>query len=166
MATRNQTEGHRWERIIAQVLRNCGVYPHVVTCRSTNLTRDGQGIDFCNKDEAIHGRMQDDIQAKTTVATPNIEELLQVIKSSDILDERTPVVFWRKTGKSSGGKFMEKGKYAACYMEDYVKLMKMRQAAQLLLPYKDTLLKALKAVNQGAAVDLEVKLKILDLFHD
>lgn len=135
MATRNQSEGHRWERLVAQILRNSGVHPHTVTCRSTNRTRDNQGIDFCNKDEYLHGRMQDDIQAKTTTDTPNIEDLLRSMKEHDIMDERMPVIFWRKTGKSSNGKFMEKGKFAMCYMEDYLQLLKYRELANLLIPY-------------------------------
>jgi hypothetical protein len=167
MATRNQSEGHRWERLIAQVLRNCGVHPHVVTCRSTNRTRDGQGIDFCNKDEHLHGRMQDDIQAKTTVDTPNIEVLLQTMKGYDVLDERTPVVFWRKTGKNKGGKFMERGRFAACFLEDYLKLMKYREVAELLLPYKDLILTgAMSPVEAGKAKKIRERLKELDFLHD
>jgi hypothetical protein len=166
MPTRNKTEGNRWERLIAQVLRNCGIYPHVSTTRSCNRSRDDQGIDLCNRDESVHGRMQDDIQAKTTTTTPNIELLLQSMKSLDTMDERTPVVLWRKTGKSAGGKFMEKGQYAACFMEDYIRLLKTREASKVLLPHKHTLIAAVRKDNPGLAVELETKLKILDLFHD
>lgn len=166
MASRNRTEGHRWERLIAQILRNCGIYPHISTTRSCNLSRDGQGIDFCNKDESVHGRMRDDIQAKTTVATPNIEVLLAGMKDHDIMDERIPVVFWRKTGKSEGGKFMVKGKFAACFMEDYINLLKSREAAEVLLPHRMLLIDAVRKTNPGLAVDLETRLRILDLYHD
>lgn len=126
-SSRNRTEGHRWERLIVQMLCNSGLYPHAVTCRSANRARDAQGIDICNKDEAIHGRMQDDIQAKTTVDTPSFAELLANIRENDPSGERTPVVFWRKTGKSAQGKFMVKGNFAITYIEDYLKLMKARQ---------------------------------------
>lgn len=170
MATRNQVAGSKWERLIAQLLRNTGLYPHASTTRSCNRARDGQGIDLCNRDEASHGRMKDDIQAKTTSATPNIESILLGIKEHDTMDERMPVIFWRKTGKESAGwnkgKFMEKGQFAACFLEDYINLLKCRAAAEILLPHKQELIDAVRKTNPGAAVDIETKLKILDLFHD
>lgn len=129
-SSRNRSEGHRWERLIVQMLCNSGVYPHAVTCRSTNRARDAQGIDICNKDESIHGRMQDDIQVKTTVDTPAFAELLATIRESDPMGSRTPVVFWRKTGKSAQGKFMVKGHFAITYIEDYLKLLKSRDQLQ------------------------------------
>lgn len=134
MGTRNQTAGHDWERDVAKMLRNSGIHPYVVTCRSTNRTRDGQGIDFCNTEEAVHGRMLDDIQAKTTTKVPDFVELLAGIKQYDVMDERVPVVFWRKTGKSPSGRFMVQGLYAMCYLEDYLKLMQAREALKALQP--------------------------------
>lgn len=142
-SSRNRTEGHRWERLIVQMLCNSGVYPHAVTCRSTNRRRDAQGIDVCNKDEDVHGRMQDDIQAKTTVDTPAFAELLATMRETDPMGSRTPVVFWRKTGKSSQGKFMVKGQFAITYIEDYIKLIKAR----------DELAKAKQMLKTGKSVE-------------
>ena len=116
------------------MLRNSGIYPNVVTCRSTNRTRDGQGIDLCNAEEAVYGRMTDDIQAKTTTKAPDFVELLAGIKQHDVLDERMPVVFWRKTGKSPSGRFMVQGQYAVAYLEDYLKLLQAREALRALQP--------------------------------
>jgi hypothetical protein len=166
MASRNRTEGHRWERIIAQMLRNIGVYPNAVTCRSTNRSRDGQGIDFCNEDEARQGRMQDDIQAKTTVDTPNVEMLLRTMKDHDPLDERSVVIFWRKTGKSSGGKFMEKGRYAITYMDEYLNLLKKRELADLLQPFLNELLTTLESASPSEHAQLVKRLQELDIIHN
>jgi hypothetical protein len=111
--------------------------------------------------------MADDIQAKTTVATPDIEGLLQTMKEHDVLDERTPVVFWRKTGKNKGGKFMEKGRFAACFLEDYLKLMKYREVAELLLPYKNVVLSDSPVkIHEVERMKLKARLRELDFLHD
>ncbi len=78
--------------------------------------------------------MLDDIQAKTTTKVPDFVELLAGIKQYDVMDERVPVVFWRKTGKSPSGRFMVQGLYAMCYLEDYLKLMQAREALKALQP--------------------------------
>jgi hypothetical protein len=111
--------------------------------------------------------MQDDIQAKTTVDTPNLAMLLHTMKEHDLLDERIPVVFWRKTGKSKEGRFMEKGKFAVCFLEDYIKLLRFREAAELLLPYVN----AIKTSPANPTEEARVKrvmerLRELDFLHD
>lgn len=143
MPTRNQTEGYRWERTVAQMLRNSGVHPAAVTTRSANRTRDGQGIDFCNEDESKHGRMMDDIQAKTTTAGLPIATLLPTMKEHDVLDQRMPVIFWRQTGKSEKGRFMVKGHFAISILEDHVKLLQYRELAKVILPHLSKVLEVM-----------------------
>jgi hypothetical protein len=135
MGTRNRKAGHDWERELVKMLRNTGVHPYVVTCRSTNRMRDGQGIDLCNAEESVQGRMLDDLQAKTTTKVPDFVKLLEGIKQHDTLDQRMPAVLWRRTGKSSSGKlFRTQGFYAMCYLEDYLKLLQAREALKALEP--------------------------------
>jgi predicted SprT family Zn-dependent metalloprotease len=108
-------------------------------------------VDFCNKEEAVHGRMVDDIQAKTTVNSLSIHDLIENMKQHDVLDERRPVIFWRQTGKSAGGKFMVKGHFAISVLEDHVKLLQHNELSRMILPHLSGFLEYLKDKDFEAA---------------
>jgi len=163
-SSRNRSEGHRWERTIVTALRSMGIYPHAVTTRSENRSRDASGVDVCNRNEAEHGRMIDDFQAKTSASPVKFEQLLMGLREQDHNMERIPAVLWRKTGKSKEGKFMERGRFAIVFMDDYFQLLKFRQAAHLLLNSKDEMLNGLRASGLSEEADrLEKRLAELSL---
>lgn len=105
------------------------MHPNAVSCRSTNRARDGEGIDITNCDEAVHGRMVDNIQCKTAVRSLNYAALLKRIKKEGIFS----VIFHRSTKKSKEGRFMKQDEYALCFMDDYIKLLAYREAFKLLI---------------------------------
>lgn len=88
--------------------------------------------------------MKDDIQAKTALRLPDLTDLLLDIKSRDVLDERVPAVFWRKTRKTEGGRFITQGLFAVAFLEDYLKLLQAREALEALKPLMPALLDLLK----------------------
>lgn len=62
---RNVTAGSNYELDIRDKYRALG-FPHVVSTRSENKTRDGQKIDLINTDEWKNGRFPYNVQCKNT----------------------------------------------------------------------------------------------------
>lgn len=111
----NRTAGHNFERDIAARYRE--IFPHIVTSRSENRTRDNQGIDFVNKDEAVTGRLPLNIQAKKTTSL-NYQVLEDIPKLEGVLN----VVIHRKT-KRKGSLIMSEGTYVIMHEQDFFDLM-------------------------------------------
>ena len=116
---RNRTAGHKWERTCAKLLVNTG-YPHVVTSRSENRKRDADKIDLMNTDEHENGLLPYSVQCKTLSTTAPYPKLLDEMKD---LEGATKVVFHQQTKKSDKGRFMESGRYACLYLDDFIKII-------------------------------------------
>lgn len=130
MAKRNnRSAGHGWERDIARLLRENG-YPAVSTTRACNRSRDAEGIDFCNTDESVYGRMEDDIQAKDTT---KIEwQLLLDLEKRDKGKKKRRKVLLVKLGKTKDlTNRVHQGKFAVMFLRDYLDLLRIYNASKI-----------------------------------
>lgn len=119
LGSRNRTAGHKWERDVAKLFRDMG-FPHVVTSRSENRKRDADKIDLMNTDELENGVFPWSIQCKTLNTTATYPKLLSEMKE---LKGAIKVVIHRQTKKSQKGKFVETGRYACLYLNDFLELV-------------------------------------------
>lgn len=117
---RNRGVGHALERDLAKKFREIG-FEHVVTTRSESRSRDNQGIDLINKDEAENGRLPYNVQAKSINGHVDYAKLLSQIPT---VRGVTNVVIHRQTKKNPNGRFIETGKYAIVNLEDFFELIK------------------------------------------
>jgi len=123
---RNRSAGHNLEKLVARLLREAG-FPHVVTCRSENQRRDGQGIDLMNTDEITNGRLPYNIQCKNATERPKYDQLLKEMPQlKDIMN----VIIHKYTAKSEQGIFMPRGYFAILNMNDFIKLISELQKAE------------------------------------
>lgn len=125
-SSRNRAAGHKYERDIVRTLLEAG-FPHVVSSRAENRSRDNAKVDICNKDEYKNGRLPYNIQCKTIAGPVSYAKLLSEI---ECLDSCKNVILHRFTKKSAGGKFMVKGEYAIMHQEDFVALIGELNALQ------------------------------------
>lgn len=118
-SSRNRHAGHKYERDIVKLLIEAG-FPHVVSSRSENRSRDNAKVDVCNKDEFRNGRLPYNLQCKTIAGPVPYTKLLDEIeKYPDYIN----VILHRFTKKSAGGKFMVKGEYAIMSQEDFMRVI-------------------------------------------
>ncbi len=121
---RNRIAGHNWERECVKLLIKVG-FPHVVTSRSESKKRDADKIDLMNTDEHENGLLRYSVQCKTLSNAAPYPKLLSEIKS---LKGALKVIFHKQTKKSEKGKFVETGRYAILYMDDFLDLIKENEA--------------------------------------
>lgn len=143
VAKRNRSVGHNLERQLAKKFRELG-YEHVVTTRSESRSRDNQGIDLINKDEAVNGRFEFNVQAKSINKHVAYAKLLADIP---VVEGVTNVVIHRQTTKH-GDRFVETGKYAILNLEDFFKMVKRINDLQARITHLDEL-----ALNEGNESD-------------
>lgn len=136
---RNRNAGKSWELEIIKLLKQHDLYPHAVSTRSESRTLDGCGIDVMNHNEITNGMMLDSIQAKSESKTVAYPKLLDRIREAG---RPNPVVFHKQTARSNT-KFMERDRFAICYMETYVELLKARRTLQRLRKHASLLPKDL-----------------------
>lgn len=118
---RNKAAGNAWELEVINILKDRGLYPHVVSCRSNSKRLDDAGIDLMHIDEATHGMMQDSIQCKTMSSAPSYPKILDRIRKEG---RPGPVIFHRQTeAKGETRRQMERDRFAMTYMERYLELM-------------------------------------------
>jgi hypothetical protein len=121
--SRNRRAGHGFELTIKNIFISLG-FPHVVTCRSESRSRDGEGIDLINKDEATNGRLPFNVQCKNSNRIPKYDELLNRIpKTPGVINVILHKFTCNKGNKNSTGKFVTKGHYAILEMDDFLKLV-------------------------------------------
>lgn len=122
---RNREAGHAWELEVIRLLKERGLYPHVVSCRSNSKRLDDAGIDLMNLEEATHGMMEDSIQCKTAVGTVSYPGLLARIRATG---RKGAVIFHRQTSVSTdpkykGGRQVERDRFASTYLDHYMDLL-------------------------------------------
>lgn len=132
---RNRNAGKAWELEIIKLLKEFDLYPHACSTRSESRTLDGCGIDVMNRNEGVNGLMVDSIQAKTEARTVPYPKLLDRIRQAG---RSHPVVFHKQTSRA-GSKFMERDRFAICYMETYIEGMKARKILTDLLSHPSVL---------------------------
>lgn len=116
---RNRSAGHSFELKVKDLLVEAG-WPHVVTCRSESRSRDNQGIDLINKNEAKNGRLPYNIQCKNATKIPNYIALLtKMPKEPGIVN----VVLHKHCTRTETGMFHPKGHYAVVHMDDFLALI-------------------------------------------
>ena len=135
MPRNNRRAGHTYELEVAELLRESSLFPHVVTSRSENRARDGEGVDLVNKDEAVHGRMDYNIQCKYSVERPDYHKL---ICSMPQLDGVINVVL-HKYARKSGSRFMTQGEYALMRKDDFLRLLRIHRGFEVLYASLDLL---------------------------
>lgn len=123
----NRRAGHEYERKIATILRDSGLFPRAVTSRSCNRSRDNQGVDLVNEDEAVNGRMDFNIQCKNSQDRQDYGKLLSSMPQGDIPN----VVLHRHTHKS-GNRFMVQGEYAILTQEEFISLVRYKRGYEVL----------------------------------
>jgi hypothetical protein len=116
---RNRQAGHKYELDIAKAMRKAG-FEHVVSSRSANRARDAQKIDLVNEDEGAQGRLPYNIQCKTICGSFNYAKILEEIPQ---VPDTINVVLRKATLKSTGGKFITKGKYAFLSQDDFLSMV-------------------------------------------
>lgn len=123
---RNRRAGHSFELEVVKLLKAAG-FPHAVTCRSESRSRDNDGIDIINKNEAVNGRIPYNIQAKNYSSKVKYLELLNKLPK---IEGVTNVVFHKMTVKK-GVNFHPLGQVAVLSMEDFLtmasELKKLRE---------------------------------------
>lgn len=105
MANKNRDKGHRFERYIANLLKD--IYPRIQTARYASRITDDNGIDFVNTGSV-------DIQAKTLKSKPNFKEVFE-----HMMTDR-PKLFIYKDNKIIG----KSGEYAVMPLEDMITLLR------------------------------------------
>lgn len=118
MSLRNRTVGHNWERELAKHFNVLG-YPHVVTSRSESRSRDADGIDLVNRDEAVNGRFPFNVQAKCSVSHQPYMKLLANMKA--VKGVMNLVI--HKQVERANTNFIGKRKYVIMYFEDFTQLL-------------------------------------------
>ena len=135
MPNNNRDRGHNYERETIDNYKKIG-YPHTVSSRSENRTRDGEKVDLCNHNELKNGRLPFNVQCKTTSGNLAYEKVLGEI---ELIEGIINVVLNKKTKKSEKGRFICKERYAFLYEIDFFKLIeernKYQKAYELLLGY-------------------------------
>jgi len=123
MPTRNKTAGDKWELDCMHKIEHIpfGEKASVVTARNESRTADATGKDLCNTGNY-------NFQCKTGERLTNYDHQIRIKMPQD---GKINVVLQRKTEKSKGGKFMEKGQYAALPMDHFIELL------DFFLTYKD-----------------------------
>jgi hypothetical protein len=135
------------------MLRENG-YPHASTTRASNRARDGEGIDVCNKDEYLHGRMQDDIQLKDTTCID--WKLLLDLEKKDTGKKKRRKVLIVKLGKTrKDAKRIHFGKFAVMFDRDYYQLLRIYNAAREY--FKNP---------EGTSKEHNAYLTLINEFHD
>lgn len=137
MASRNRTAGHNYERETIDNFKKVG-YPHTVSSRSENRTRDGEKVDLCNHNELKNGRLPFNVQCKTTCGKLSKKQVLgesnlayeKVLGEIELIEGITNVVLNKKTKKSEKGRFIPKERYAFLYEIDFFKLIEERNKFQ------------------------------------
>ena len=127
MANRNKRAGSNHER--DEVTAHKRYFKYIGTCRFFNRARDNSGIDLCNQDEFLYGRLPIDISCKSAVLIPPFPKLLDEMGSPN---GNIKVVLYRRTKKSDGGKFMVKGEYAITDRDGYERFLQHIYAIQIL----------------------------------
>ena len=115
MSNRNRTAGHNFERYCVQKMRD-SCYQNVVTSRSESKSRDDSGIDLMNKDEVENGKLEYNIQCKTTAKNVNYSKLMNE------MPEGINVILHRKTKKAKT-KFITEGEFAIIPMDLFFELI-------------------------------------------
>lgn len=132
----NRTAGHSYETDIAKQLRDIG-FEHVVTSRSENRSRDNAKIDFVNRNEFKHGRLEYNIQAKSMTDHDTVSGKAEKVNYKKLLNEIeieegiVNVVFHKHTLKKPGGtNFITQGEYAFLHKRDFMQIIKDLRASK------------------------------------
>lgn len=133
--SRNRNAGKRWELRIIKRLRDSALYPHAVSTRSESRNLDACGIDVVNKNEVQTGMMMDSIQAKSSATIVPYPKLLDRIRQSN---RPGAVIFHEQTRKSEGGKFMVRDEFAITHLDNYMELLKCREALKKIMQFHGT----------------------------
>lgn len=116
---RNRTAGHGFELEVINRLKETKMFPHVVSTRSENRTRDGQKVDIINRDELKNGRLPYNFQCKNTCRVEKYHELLAEMPKGTAIN----VVMHKRT-KRTGARFNTIGYYAILRQGDFIDLIK------------------------------------------
>lgn len=115
---RNRAAGHAYELEVVNLLKTHG-FPHVVSSRSENRTRDGEKIDLVNSNEFKNGRLPYNIQCKSVTGKLAYHKVLsEIAKEPEVIN----VVFHRQTEKV-GTRFMAKDRFSILYQADFLKII-------------------------------------------
>lgn len=116
---RNRAAGHNFELLCARLFREVG-YPDVVTSRSSNRNRDALKIDLVNRDEVASGRLVWAVQCKNVKGHVKYGQLLEEMPTEVGIKK----VVLHKSTKKVNNRFVEQGKYAILYLDDFMDMVK------------------------------------------
>ena len=139
---RNKSAGNGWELAIVNKLKSLG-FGDLITTRNGSRSRDAQKIDIMYRDEYISGRLPYNIQAKNLSKPAPYPKLLSELP---IIDGIINVIFHKQTAKNSAGRFMTRGMYAICNLDDFYSMMtkilvleKYKKGYDILICYFDSI---------------------------
>lgn len=138
---RNKAAGSSWERLCAKHLRALGFHD-VRTSRECSRLRDAQKVDLCNADEDANGRLPYNVQCKTLSKAAPYPKLLAELEEHNGR-KHVNVVFHKQTEKTEGGRFMPRGEYAICNLDDFYRMIssieRYKAGFKLLNEYFDSI---------------------------
>lgn len=130
MARNNRSAGNSWEVTCVKFLKERNIYPHAVTSRFANRSRDHvDKIDICNDNEHTNGVMTDSIQCKTTISPINYKELLESMANIP----GTRKVVWHRRTKKANKLFRVEACLAIMDINDHLDLLAHWKALQVLV---------------------------------
>ncbi len=120
---RNRAAGHKLETDMVSVFKKAG-YPHVITCRAGDRSRDAQGIDLMNCNELDNGRFPFNVQCKSYSSSIKYWDLLgrlpRIVNVFNVVIHKFTQKKMTTTGK---GIFHPVGEYAILPLEDFITLI-------------------------------------------
>jgi hypothetical protein len=118
---RSRSAGHGLEKLMAKKFREAG-YPHVVTTRAESVSRDSQGIDLINRDEAVNGRLPFNVQCKCSVERPQYDKLIDEMPQNKGVMNIVVHKYVCKTADQV--RFQPRGHFVILNMEDFMDMVK------------------------------------------
>lgn len=147
---RNRSAGHGYER--EEVFHHKKFFPYVGTTRQFNRARDGDGIDICNSDESVYGRLVLDLSCKTSISPIPYIKLFRTKMPQH--PSRIRVILHQHCEKSNGGKFMVKSTYTILEREGYEKLLACAVALNHIRSQNPGIIEKLESIMGVSLLDI------------
>lgn len=121
-ARRNKNAGHSFELESVKALRTIG-FDHVVTSREENPRFDKLGIDLCNKNMHLNGRLIYNFQCKNMATKTKDDGIKYPMILNNMPKDDHPNILLHNQTVRSGDRFMTKGQFAITTMPDMLKIL-------------------------------------------
>lgn len=117
--SRSRRVGHGWERELAEMFRSIG-YKDVITTRQGSRELDNLKIDLMNSNTSKEGRLPWNVQAKCVKGHLSYGKVLEELPT----EQGIVNVICHKSTKKVNNRFIEQGRYAILYLDDFIEMVK------------------------------------------